>query len=59
LEEEVKCFKAPRNPREDVIQFHNKTKLQMLKKQKSRLESKLLELSKQIEADIAAEAIKG
>jgi hypothetical protein len=58
LEEEVQSFRPPRNPREDAGQLHDKTKLQMMKKQKQRLEAKLLELSKQIEADILEESKK-
>jgi len=52
LEEDVQHFKAPRNPREDAIQVHEKNRLQMLKKQKTRLEPKLVELEKQICADM-------
>lgn len=59
LEADIQSFKPPCNPREDAGQLHDKTKLQMLNKQKARLEAKLLELSKQIEADIVAEASKG
>jgi chaperonin cofactor prefoldin len=54
LEEDIPTFKAPRNPREDSLQLHSKNKLHMLKKQKERLEPKLKEFEKQIEADMEA-----
>lgn len=52
LEENIQHFKPPRNPREDSIQVHDKLSLQMLKKQKTRLEPKLAELEQQIEVDM-------
>ena len=55
LDEGLKYFKSPRNPREDMIQVHERNKFQMLKKQKDRLELKLNELGKQIEIDIKIE----
>ena len=54
LTEDIQHFKAPRNPREDAIQVHDKMKLDMLKKQKTRLEPKITELEQQIAADMEA-----
>ena len=52
LKEETENFQTPRNPREDAKQVHEKIKLDMLKKQKTRLEPKLVELEKHIQEDI-------
>ena len=52
LEEDIPNFKTPRNPREDSLQLHAKNKLQMLKKQKERLETKMKELEEQISTDM-------
>lgn len=52
LNENIAQFQPPRNPREDAIQCHSKTKLDMLKKQKVRLEKQLETLALQIQTDM-------
>jgi len=52
LTEDISQFQPPRNPREDASQCHDKMKLGMLTKQKSRLEKQLSLLEKQIQNDM-------
>lgn len=52
LTEEIKEFKTPRGPREDLSQQHDRTHLRALEKQKERLEKKLAELEESIKLDI-------
>lgn len=52
LTDGIENFKQPHNPREDATQYHDKVTHRMLLKQKERLEERLNEMAKQIEADL-------
>jgi hypothetical protein len=52
MEEDITEWRSPRNPREDLIQIHNKKALQVLKKQKERQEKRIILLEQQIQKDI-------
>jgi len=54
IEEDMKSWTAPRNPRQDAIQCHDKKTLQVLKRQKDRQEEKIHLLETQIRQDIEA-----
>ena len=45
---------TPRNPREDLIQVHNKKTLEVWKRQKKRREEQIASLEQQIQKDIEA-----
>lgn len=52
LNKEIPKFTAPTNPREDATQQHDKTKLAMLTKQKTRLEKQLSVMEEQIKMEM-------
>lgn len=54
LDEVIPLFKPPTNPREDLIQHHDKLNREMLIKQKARIDEKISELEKQIQQDMSA-----
>lgn len=51
-EEAMGTWQAPRNPREDLIQIHERKSLQVWRRQKERLEQKIVMLEQQIQQDI-------
>jgi hypothetical protein len=52
LEEHVSDFKMPKTPTEDMVQWHNKRQLKVLKRQKERLETRIILLEEEIKKDI-------
>ena len=54
IETDMKDWSAPRNPRVDASQCHDRKTLQVLKKQKVRQEEKIKLLEEQIRQDIEA-----
>ena len=54
IETEMKDWSAPRNPRQDASQCHDKKTLQVLTRQKVRQEEKIKLLEEQIRQDIEA-----
>lgn len=53
-EESMKTWGRPRNPREDVIQVHDKKTLEVWKRQKNRQETQMAQLEEEIRRDIEA-----
>lgn len=52
LTDVIPKFAPPKNPREDMSQQHDKTKLNMLTKQKTRLEKQLSMMETQIKIEM-------
>jgi cell fate (sporulation/competence/biofilm development) regulator YlbF (YheA/YmcA/DUF963 family) len=58
VEEAMKTWQSPRNPREDLTQLHEKKSLQVWKRQKDRLEQKITMIEQQIQQAITSQGRK-